>query len=303
MTPKQLKYFIHVVEFGSFTKAAVALSIPQPTLSRVIRHLEMELHQNLLIRDGRGVHLTEEGGVLLAHARGILQQIEQAHQDIINIKAVPIGKVVFGATPTAGLTFLTQLVSTFKNRFPKASLEILGGKSWNIYDWLMTGRIDIGILYDPRPSALLEITPVGEEEIFLVSPAAKTKLKKGTKIPVSDLGKYPMILPSQPHTMRTAVEIAAAKTGTKLNVTLEVEGNQFIMALVNEGHGCTLLPKHTVQESHLKGLQINSIIKPRLTRITAIAIPTQRHITYLTRETAKLITQYLKCPGTTSVDT
>lgn len=294
MTPKHLKYFIHVVEFGSFTKAAVALSIPQPTLSRVIRQLEIELHQNLLLRDGRGVRLTEEGSVLLDHAKEILHRIEQAHQDIINIKDTPVGRVVVGTTPTASQAFLTQLVGTFKARFAKASLQIVSGTSWNIYDWLMTGRVDVGILYDPRPSALLDVTSVGEEELYLVSPAGRARPRKGAKIPVSDLGKYPMILPSQPHTMRTAVEIAAAKTGTKLNVALEVEGNQLIMALVNEGHGHTVLSRPTVRASNLKGVQINPIIKPRLIRVTAIALPTQRRITYLTRETAKLITQFMR---------
>lgn len=69
---KQLEYFVHVTELGSFTRAANVLDIGQPALSRQIRQLEVEFRQNLLVRNGRGVMTTEAGQVLLEHGRGIL---------------------------------------------------------------------------------------------------------------------------------------------------------------------------------------------------------------------------------------
>lgn len=294
MDLKQLKYFVYVAEFGGFTKAATALGVPQPTISRQVRQLEVQLRQNLLIRDGRGVRLTEEGNVLLAHAKGILQQIVRAQQDIMNIKDLPIGNVIVGAPPTAGKAFILQLVRTFRSRFPNASLDIIEGKSWAIHEWLEMGRIDIGILYDPRPSQLIDVFPLGAEQAFLVSSQAKTRLRKADKVPVQELGKYPLILPSQPHAMRTVAEMAAAKAGVKLNIALQVEGTPFILALVHDGQGYTMLSKHVVQESLIKGLQINEIIKPRITRVTAIALSSQRRVTYLTQETVNLIKSYLK---------
>jgi LysR family nitrogen assimilation transcriptional regulator len=294
MDLKQLKYFVHVAEFGGFTKAAVALGVPQPTISRLVRQLEVQLRQNLLIRNGRGARLTEEGNVLLDHAKGILQQVERAHQDITGIKGSPIGKVIVGAPPTAGKGFILQLVSTFRERFPQASLELIEAKSWVIQEWLETGRIDIGILYDPRPSALIEITVLGGEGVFLVSSQSKTRLRKQARIPLSDLGKYPLILPSLPHAMRAAAETAAGRAGIKLNVVLQVEGTPFILALVQAGHGCTMLSRHVVQESMIRDLQVNEIIRPRIKRTTAIALSSQRRITHLTRETVKLIKLYSK---------
>ena len=69
MDLKQLEYFVRVAELGSFTKAAIALDIAQPALSRQVRLLEVELRQNLLTRNGRGALPTEAGKLLLAHGR------------------------------------------------------------------------------------------------------------------------------------------------------------------------------------------------------------------------------------------
>lgn len=72
MDLKQIEYFVRVAELGGFTRAAAALGIAQPALSRQVRLLEVELRQNLLARDGRGAVPTEAGRLLLAHGRGIL---------------------------------------------------------------------------------------------------------------------------------------------------------------------------------------------------------------------------------------
>ena len=82
MDLKQLESFVRVAELGSFTRAGIALGVQQPLLSRHVRQLEVELRQNLLDRNGRGVTLTEAGRVLLEHAKGILHQVEVAQEDL-----------------------------------------------------------------------------------------------------------------------------------------------------------------------------------------------------------------------------
>ena len=77
---KQLSYFTHVAELGSYTRAAEFTNVAQPVLSRQIRKLEIDLRQNLLIRHGRGVMLTDAGKILLKHSRLILRQLEQAQR-------------------------------------------------------------------------------------------------------------------------------------------------------------------------------------------------------------------------------
>jgi len=100
MELKQLESFVRVAELGSFTKAASVLGMPQPLLSRHVRQLEVELHQNLLLRNGRGVSLTEAGSRMLEHGRGILHQVALAKEELASVRGALAGKVSIGLPPS-----------------------------------------------------------------------------------------------------------------------------------------------------------------------------------------------------------
>ena len=134
-----------------------------------------------------------------------------------------------------------------------------------------------------------------QEEAFLITSPSKVSIPKSARIPLRQLEKFPLILPSYPHTMRVLLETAAARAGIKLDVTLQVEGASFILELVDQGYGCTVLARHILEESTLfKRLQSNAIVRPHLSRTLAIAISSQRPVTHLARETFEMIEQYLK---------
>ena len=290
MDLKQLEYFQRVAELGGFSKAAAVLSVTQPALSKQIRQLEVELHQNLLFRNGRGVTLTDEGTLLLERAKDILDQVQRTRQEIEDLKGSPTGRVILGCSHAVGTHSIATLVATFRKRFPRASLEIIEAKGWTAYEWLLSGRLDIGILYDPPPSPSIEVTPLKEVPLYLVSPTASTTLKKAAKVPVRQLSKLPLILPGSPRAINMVLEKAAARAGVKLNPVLNIEGSIFILELVHRGHGYTILPQHTVQESRLANkFQMNAVINPSLKWTLAIAMSTQRRLTYLTQETAMMI--------------
>ena len=89
----QIEYFVRVAELGSFTRASVVLDIAQPALSRQVRLLEVELRQNLLMRNGRGATPTEAGKLLLEHGRGILHQVERAREELGRVRGALAGRV------------------------------------------------------------------------------------------------------------------------------------------------------------------------------------------------------------------
>ena len=96
MDLKQLEYFVRVAEMGSFTHAAAALGMAQSALSRQVRLLEVELRQNLLVRNGRGVTPTEAGRLLVDHGRGILHQMARAREDMERLRGGVSGAVAIG---------------------------------------------------------------------------------------------------------------------------------------------------------------------------------------------------------------
>ena len=113
MDLKQLEYFRHVAELGSFTRAASFLSVVQPALSRQVRQLEVELGQNLFERNGRGVALTDAGTRLLEHTRGILLQVGRARQELEDQKNGDSGHFVLGLPPSLGRSVTVPLVKAF----------------------------------------------------------------------------------------------------------------------------------------------------------------------------------------------
>lgn len=170
---KQLEYFVRVAELGSFSKAALILNIAQPALSRQVRLLETDLHAALLQRTGRGVVLTEAGKRLFDHSIGILQLMLRVREDIASSRGEPAGRIVVGLPPSMGRLLTLPLVEGFRRALPKARLAIVEGLSAHLAEWISTGRVDIGLLHNPEPQPALEVTPVLEEPLGLVSPAAK----------------------------------------------------------------------------------------------------------------------------------
>ena len=160
MDLKQLEYFVAVVDLGGFSHASRLLRVAQPAISRQVRGLEVELRQNLLLRNGRGAVPTEAGTRLLDHARSILQQIERARREVDEAKGAPVGHVAIGLPPTLALVLTAPIVREFRRRYPKATVSIVEGLSVNILEWVVVGRADVGILYNPAPSPAVAPTRI-----------------------------------------------------------------------------------------------------------------------------------------------
>src|SRR5262249_23696285 len=153
---------------------ASMLSIAQSALSHQVRQLEVELKQVLLYRTGRGVTPTEAGNRLLSHARGILVQVNRARDDLGELRGSPVGHVVLGLPATLARFLSVPLVRAFRDAYPRASCGIIEALSVPIVDALQTGRVDIGLVFNPMPSPHVEIIPLHEEQMYLISSREST---------------------------------------------------------------------------------------------------------------------------------
>jgi len=275
MNIRQLDYFVRVAESGSFSKAAARLRIAQPALSRQVRGLEVELRQALLIRNGRGVATTEAGKTLLAHARGILYQMERAREDMERIRGTPVGRVAVGMPPTIAKLLATPLVGEFRLRFPQASLSIAVGLSAAIQERLRLGEIDVALLYSPVTVATVELTPFLVEELYLVGPASSSE--KVNPVRATSLPDFPLIIPSRPNTLRMQVENSLAAIGVKPTVAMELDGVEAILGLIKNGHGYAILTYNALRASgNARAFMARPIVKPRLQTQLVLAVASQR---------------------------
>ncbi|MDE2274657.1 MAG: LysR family transcriptional regulator [Burkholderiales bacterium] len=233
MDLRQLGYFVQVADLGSFTRAASVLRVAQPALSRQVRALEVELRQPLFDRNGRGVTLTPAGKRLLDHGRGILQQVERARQDLDAERGAASGLLSIGLPPSVGRALTAPLVEAFRERFPQARLTLVEGLSTYVLEWLAQGRIDGAVVYSATPATGLELQPVLDEKLYLVSarPRAGGALI-GRAATLAEVAAHELVTPSRPHALRMRLETALAEAGLAPRVGLEVESVPAILELV-----------------------------------------------------------------------
>ncbi|MGL5239016.1 MAG: LysR family transcriptional regulator, partial [Plesiomonas shigelloides] len=125
MNLRELRYFIEVVKNNGFGRATETLHVTQPAISRAIKQLEDELGGELLIRESRGVRLTERGRILLRYAENILQQENNLHIEMNDTSEEITGVLKVGLPPIIGAVYFPEILFTFRKRCPKVELEIV----------------------------------------------------------------------------------------------------------------------------------------------------------------------------------
>lgn len=294
MDLRQLECFIYVAELGSFTQAAMVLDVGQPALSRQVRRLEVELRQTLFYRNGRGVSLTEAGKRLLAHGRTIQMQFEHARHDVEDSRGSPLGRVTIGFPYAVGRALTAPFVKAFRARYPKASLCITEGLTIHLYEWLLSGRIDIALLHDPVPSPSLDIQPIREDDLLLLGYRKPRQAAAGSPIPLRKVAELPLIMPCRPHSLRMMIETRLANMGLKPTIVLDVDSVASIVKLVSEGEGYAIATQHAIAASDDQDhLQSRRIIAPRMSSVLAMATSAERPLTTLVQRTCELFHEIL----------
>lgn len=294
MDLKQLEYFVRVAELGSFTRASMALNVAQPALSRQVRLLEVELRQNLLVRNGRGATPTEAGKLLLAHGRGILHQVERAREELGRVRGALAGRVAIGLPPSLARVLTVPLTRAFRAQLPEASLSISEALSVTMLEWLTTGRLDIAVLYNAQPASEIEIHPLRDEELLLVEPRPPGLSEDPpTAVSLREVAELPLVIPSRPNAIRMQVETEMANIGCRPKVALEIDGVSAILDLVADGAGAALLSRNAVSSSiRPSAYRIRSVTPPLKTRL-CLATSSQRPATLTQQKTLELIRQTL----------
>ncbi|MCP5368200.1 MAG: LysR family transcriptional regulator [Hyphomicrobiales bacterium] len=271
MDVRQLRTFLHVAELGSFSRAAERLRIAQPALGRQVRLLEEELGVRLFTRHGRGVTLTPPGKVLLDRAAAILRQLERARVDVAAEGGAESGHVVVGLPPTVADILAGPLVARFHDAHPRISLRVVVGFSGFLQEWLLSGRMDLAVLYTARVARNLRAEPLLTENLFLVGPGG-CGLAPDAGVPFADLARRPLILPSPSHGLRALVDETAAARGIDLTVPVEADGLRILKDLVVRGLGYTVLPLAPIHAEVTGGLFAAApIVAPDLTRRVVLA--------------------------------
>lgn len=275
MTPRQLELFASVAAQGSFSKAAAALGLTQPALSRHVRLLEDELRVELFYRNGRGVRLTEVGRRFLGEAEDVLARLAQLKDGIVNPHGTPLKKAVIALPPTVAGVLTSPLSKALLEAFPALELHLLEALTNQICDLVESSAVDIGIAYQDRPIRQLSCEPLVEERVYLVGTGGKAVNQR--PIRVQDLADLPMVLPSKSHGLRLLVDELAHANGFEMRVKVEADMLATIRQLMLDGIGYSILPLAAVRHEVCAGLmQASPLIEPEVRRTVVIATALNR---------------------------
>lgn len=281
----RLRYFVAVVEAGSFSRGAAALHMSQPALSRQVLLLEQEVGQPLLVRTGRGAEPTEAGLALLGHARGIFELTERARADMRDRHASPHGRVVIGLPPRVAHVLTADLVERFRASYPDAVICVVEGLSIRLREWLVAGTLDIAILFDPPASPQIQEETLAREPLVLVGPKPLPR-----RIRLADVAALPLVMPSGPNALRQLLEKETRPRGLPLQIVAEVDSVQTVLSLVARGVSHTVLPQSALRLwSYAQPLHVAAIHAPVIRNRIVLAVPKARPATRPSRLAVELL--------------
>jgi len=286
---RHLQFFVLVAELESFSRASAEANIAQPALSRYIKKLEDEIGVRLFHRDGRGVRLTDDGAKFYKRVKTVLRHLKRAVAEAQEAQSKPRGELTLGVPAHLGASFIAGLVEEFHALYPEATLNVVEGFSRYIVDWLEIGRVDIGIIYDPRSCRYVSTDLIFKEHLFLVGPVDSALAARET-VGLGEVVQLPLIVPNKPSLLLDRIDEAFAQLGARTPTHLSVDCFSAIKRLVRDGKGYTLLSHATVyEEFHRQELAVARVVDPAIVRQLVIGLPPKFVMTLAARKLIELI--------------
>jgi LysR family nitrogen assimilation transcriptional regulator len=254
LTPRQLTYFLRIAELGSFTRAAAVLYVAQPALSRQIKQLEDDLGVMLFARSDTGIRLTEAGGLLAERARSLLQQFESLRSEVSALGSSVQGKLHFGM-PTSLFDLITvPLMTRYRTLYPAVHLGVTEGISSTVYQMVVAGELDVGVVSSTEAMSGLEQQPLIREALFLAYPESlPVDLLPDGSVSLDQVTRHPLGLTRWPNAMRVALDEAARTQGLKVTSLFDSNSSRLMVRAVVKGLGCTVNTYSALYESHRSG--------------------------------------------------
>lgn len=267
MELNHLRYFYTVAREGSFTRAAKILRIQQPTISKMVKHLEEQLSVVLLERHKRGVRLTKGGADIFRICEDIFAGVDQIRAISESENTECQGVLSFGMTDSATIYVLPPILREFLKQHPKVRPSIFAGSSNLITNEILDGRVEFGV-YFTRPDrdglATFELMQIPFQLVVATSHAQSQALR--SRFIISRDIDYPKARPFPVLELLTRAHIKVETFITSNNLESQKQ-------MVVQGLGVALLP--------------GFMVKGELSRGTLTALRPRKKFSY----SLKLVTQ------------
>lgn len=237
--------FCKVVEEGSFTRAAQALNMTQPSVTKQIGSLEDHLSIQLFTRQGKQVHLTPAGDLVYEYARQIHHLVGRCEAGVQELRSPGGGHVTIGCVHTIGMFTLPDLLAEYARTHPRVKINVKTGNNSETVSMLLHGEVDLGITTTPQVHERLESRTLFEDPLLVVtSPEYAAHLPE--RLSLADLARQPMIAYVKGARFRMTTDLMLEQVGITPNVIMEFDNHEAIKTMARLGFGVALEPASAV---------------------------------------------------------
>lgn len=261
----QLEAFVQVAEWGSFSRAAEALGLTQPSVTARIQALERDLRETLFDRNGRGVRLTEVGEVFLPHAQRVLKALQDGRDAVQSMQRLELGTLRLGAAPTISTYVLPELLTTFRSRYPGVEVSVRTEYSQQIVQLVLADEVQVGLERTITHPDVVTV-PLYRDEVVLVVAPAHPFAARG-RATIAEVSQQPLIMFNRGSSYYTLVYTALRQAGAPVEPAMELDNMEATKKMVEEGLGIAVLPKVAVErevaEGALRAIEVEGMTMPQ----------------------------------------
>lgn len=247
MDLESLRLFVDLADTHSFSKTAERSYMSQSAVSQRIRSLEQEFGYVLVERGkGRpGAHFTEAGIRLLAGARELLSRADELKREMAELSGAVSGSLRVATVYSIGLHALTPAISQYLAEFPQVNLHVEYLRTNRIYESLLAGAIDCGIVACPKAIPQIEVIPLHTETLALILPPDHP-LAERESVPLIELDGMPFVAFDHDIPTRGLIDSALKEAGASVEIVHEFDNIETVKRVVEIGLGISLVPEATV---------------------------------------------------------
>jgi DNA-binding transcriptional LysR family regulator len=260
---RHMQYVLELTRLGSFTKAAQALHITQPTLSKAIKSLEEELGVELFRRDGKRIEQTDAGRAIAEQARNIAASFHNLTLELDDLTNLNKGVIRIGIPPMAGSSFFPGIIRSFRTQYPGLVIQTEEAGSKKLEQKVAEGKLDIGVVLLPVDEERFDYFTVVKERLKLIVHPAHPMAGR-SRVFLAELSEEPFILFREDFALHDRIIAECVRVGFRPKVYYESSQWDFIYEMAAAGLGVAMLPETICRTLDVRRVRILDLEEPSI---------------------------------------
>lgn len=299
MDIKNLEYFIEVARQKSFSQAAAAIPISQPSVSRAIRDLEIQFGVTLFYRSTKYVELTDEGKVLLEEAQQIVSSFKNITVKLDGLTRMQTGKLYIGVPPITAVTVFSHLLSAFRKEYPNICICLYEFGPKKIEASILDGLLDIGIFTPDSDNDLYGQIWFEHDPLHIIM-QPEHRLAQYTVLDYSHLMNEELILYNHDYKLHDMIIDKCKQAGFTPRIALETSQREMMTQMTAASFGISLLPSKICKSLDTKMLTSRPFADPQFCLRLALVWKKERYLSHAVRAFLKFAGANYGLPETIS---